>query len=292
MTLRNGLLVGTLTIASWLIAHSMNAYMADALLPEMVVEPAVHDSSSPGSPSSDDAMQLAQSILASGLFVLPPGVLSLDPSAPNAQKAAPPPTPPLELVGKLKLLGTAIGNQIRPSAAIENLSDHTQQLYSLEEEVEGFGHVTLITREGVTITQGNRNGYLPLDQMGENAGTTPVAPPVTKRATAQTIIDRRQLKQNLADVSKLLTEARAMPYYNVVGNNGALDGWMLTQIKPKSILDQLGIQDRDIMMRINGTSVTDPNTLLRLLQEIQYEQKVKVDLLRNGEKQTLAYEIR
>jgi general secretion pathway protein C len=289
ITLRKGLLACTLTLACWLIAHSINAYVAEALLPDLAVKPAAHDAPSLTDPTSGDAMQMAKAILASGLFVIPADTSALDPTA---RKAAPPPPPPLELAGKLKLLGTAIGDRMRPSAAIETLSDHTQRLYFLQEEIEGFGHVMLITREGVTIAQGNRKGYLPLDLPAENAGMPAIAPALPKRATAPTVIDRRQLKQSLADVSKLLTEARAMPYYNVVGNNGALEGWKLTQIKPKSILDQLGIQEHDIMLRINGTPVTDPSTLLRLLQEIQHEQTVKVDLLRNGEKQTLAYEVR
>lgn len=268
----------------------MNAYVADALLPDFVQESFIHDSPSPADSPSDDVMQMAKSILASGLFVVPADISSLDPTS---KPIAAPPHPPIELAGKLKLLGTAIGDQMRPSAAIENLTDHSQLLYFLHDMVEGFGQLTEITREGVRLTQGNREGYLPLTDQSKEAGLiSPPTPATPRRTAAPTMIDRRQLKQSLADVSKLLTEARAIPYYNVVSNNGALEGWILTQIKPKSILDQLGVQDRDVMLRINGTSVTDPNTLFRLLQEIQHEQKVKVDLLRDGEKQTLAYEIR
>jgi type II secretion system protein C len=211
---------------------------------------------------------------------------------PTAKPVSAPPPPPIEVAGKLKLLGTAIGDRMRPSAAIENLTDHSQLLYFLHDTVEGFGELAEISRAGVRITQGNREGYLPLMDQSEEAALislpTPAAP---RRTAAPAIIDRRQLRQSLADVSKLLTEARAMPYYNLA-DQGKLEGWQLVEIKPKSILDQLGIQQRDVMLRINGTPVTDPSTLLRLLQEIQHERMVKVDLLRNAEKQTLAYEIR
>jgi general secretion pathway protein C len=290
MTFRKGLLALVMTIACWLIAHAINAYVSHALLPDLAVKPAAHDSPLPIDPASDDAMQMAKAILASGLFVIPADTSALDPTERKA--APPPPPPPIELAGKLKLLGTAIGDRFRPSAAIENLADHTQLLYFLQDEIEGFGHVTLITREGVTIKRGDREGYLPLlNPPADEASNTAVAPVVPKRPAGPTLIDRRQLSQSLADVSKLLTEARAMPYYNLA-NNGKLEGWQLIEIKPKSILDQLGIQQRDVMLRINGTAVTDPSTLLRLLQELQHEQMVKVDLIRNGAKQTLAYEIR
>jgi type II secretory pathway component PulC len=105
------------------------------------------------------------------------------------------------------------------------------------------------------------------------------------------MIDRRQLRQNLSEVSKLLTDARAMPYYDLT-NNGKLEGWQLIEIKPNSILDQLGIQQKDVMLRINGTPVVDPGTMLRLLQDLQHERIVKLDLIRGGERQTLTYEIR
>ncbi len=281
-----------LTLSCWLIADNVNVYVSHALLemppPEAAPDsiPAVPVSQTPPS----DAMQMAKAILSSGLFVVPADLSALDPD--EERPSAPPPPPPIELTGKLKLLGTAIRDVGRSSAAIENLQDHKQTLYFLQETIEGFGQLAVITRDGVTIKQGNRQGYLPLAD--ESAKPVPISittPPTPKRSAAPTVIDRRQLKQNLSDVSKLLTEAHAMPYYDLT-NNGKLEGWQFIEIKPKSILDQLGLQQRDVVLRINGTPVVDPGTMLRLLQEIQHERLVKVDLIRESERQTFAYEIR
>lgn len=289
---RHVLYVFVLTLSCWLIADNVNVYVSHALL-EMPPLEAAPDSI-PAAPVSQtppsDATQMAKVILSSGLFVVPADLSALDPE--EERPSAPPPPPPIELTGKLKLLGTAIRDVGRSSAAIENLQDHKQTLYFLQETIEGFGQLAVITRDGVTIKQGNRQGYLPLAD--ESANPVPIsiaAPTAPKRPAAPTVIDRRQLKQNLSDVSKLLTEARAMPYYDLT-NNGKLEGWQLIEIKPKSILDQLGIQQRDVMLRINGTPVVDPGTMLRLLQEIQHERLVKVDLIRGSERQTFAYEIR
>lgn len=281
-----------LTLSCWLIADSVNVYVSHALLeippPEAAPDSILAAPVSQTPPS--DAMQMAKVILSSGLFVVPADLSALDPD--EERPSAPPPPPPIELTGKLKLLGTAIRDVGRSSAAIENLQDHKQTLYFLQETIEGFGQLAAITRDGVTIKQGNRQGYLPLaDESAKPVPISIAAPPAPKRAAAPTVIDRRQLKQNLSDVSKLLTEARAMPYYDLT-NNGKLEGWQLIEIKPKSILDQLGIQQRDVMLRINGTPVVDPGTMLRLLQEIQHERLVKVDLIRGSERQTFAYEIR
>jgi type II secretion system protein C len=282
-----------LTLSCWLIADSVNGYLAHLLLdvsppmPGADSGPAVPVTAAPPS----DAAQHVKAILASGLFVVPPDLSALDPDA-ERPSAPPPPPPPIELAGKLKLLGTAIRVGGRSSAAIEHLQDHKQTLYFLQDTIEGFGQLAAITREGVTIKEGNRQGYLPLAE--ESAKPLPISiamPPAPKRPATPTLIDRRQLQQNLSDVSKLLTEARAMPFYDLT-NNGKLEGWQFIEIKPKSILDQLGLQQRDVVLRINGTPVVDPGTMLRLLQEIQHERLVKVDLIRGGDRQTFAYEIR
>ncbi len=277
-----------LGIGALLTAHGVNGYVSYSLLtvPPATIPVTEPPSSSASAPADGDA--LAKTILSSGLFVVPVGAERVNP---DAEEAAPQAPPPLELAGKLKLLGTALGGRGRPAAALEFLSDRKQRLYFLQDTIEGFGQLAVIEREGVTVRQGNRSGYLPLTDPAEKPIPISVAAPGPKKAAAAMMIDRRQLQQSLSDVSKLLTEARAMPYYDLA-NNGVLAGWQLIDIKPKSILDQLGVQQRDVMLRINGIPVTDPGTMLRLLQQIQNEKWAKVDLIRDGQKQTLAYEIR
>jgi type II secretion system protein C len=289
ITIRKAAVASTLTIACWLVAHTVNVYVSYALLPAPITELSVPEAATSSLGPTPDPVQMAQSILSSGLFVVPPKASSLDPEADKAP--APPPPPPIEVTGKLKLLGTAIGDGTRPSAAIEHLSDHSQKLYFLQETIDGFGQLAVVTKEGITIRQGNREGFLPLADTSPQPMPISAKPAPVKPSAHPAMIDRRQLKQSLSDVSKLLTEARAMPYYDLT-NNGKLEGWQLIEIKPKSILDQLGIQQRDVMLQINGTPVVDPSTMLRLLQDVQHERVVKVDLIRGGERQTFTYEIR
>lgn len=293
VTLRHAVLVFVLIPSCFFLADLINVYISHALLQITPPEPHTDQvADSPfAQPPSPDATQMVKAILSSGLFVVPANFSALDPDA--EATAPPPPSPPIELAGKLKLLGTAIRDGGRTAAAIEHLQDHKQVLYFLQDTIEGFGQLTTIAREGVTVRQGNRQGFLPFGEaLSQLVPITAAAPVIAKPAAPPAMIDRRQLNQNLADVSKLMTEARAMPYYDLT-NNGKLEGWQLIEIKPKSVLDLLGIQQRDVLLRINGTPVVDPGTMLRLLQEIQYSQKlVKVDLIRGGERQTLAYEIR
>ena len=292
VTPRHASIAFMLTLSCWMSADMVNVYVSHALLQVTPPDPSTDSvtASLAAQPPSPDTTQMVKAILSSGVFVVPANVSGLDPDAEEA--AAPPPPPPIELAGKLKLLGTAIRDGGRPSAAIEHLQDRKQTLYFLQDTIEGFGQLTAVAREGVTIRQGNRQGFLPFGEaLPQRVPIATAAPATGKPAAPPTMIDRRQLNQNLADVSKLMTEARAMPYYDLT-NNGKLEGWQMIDIKPKSVLDLLGIEQRDVLLRINGTPVVDPGTMLKLLQEIQYGKLVKIDLLRGGERQTLAYEIR
>ncbi|NWF71652.1 MAG: hypothetical protein HXY51_01215 [Nitrospirae bacterium] len=294
VTVRHAMLAFLLIPSCFFLADLVNVYISHRLLQITPLELSTNQAAA--SPfvqvPSHDTTQMVKDILSSGLFVVPANFSALDP---EAEDGTPPPPPPIDLVGKLKLLGTAFRDGGRPSAVIESLQDHKQALYVLQDSIEGFGQLTAITKEGVTIRQGNRQGFLPFgDESMQLVPITTAAqvPASAKPAAPPSMIDRRQLNQNLADVSKLMTEARAMPYYDLA-NNGKLEGWQLIDIKPKSVFDNLGIQQRDVLLRINSTPVVDPGTMLRLLQEIQYSGKVvKIDLIRGGERQTLAYEIR
>lgn len=293
VTPRHVVLAFVLIPSCFFLADLVNVYVSHALLQVAPPEPSTDRATASliAQPPLPDTTQMVKAILLSKLFVVPANALALDPD--GEVTAPPPPPPPIELAGKLKLLGTALREGGRPSAVIEYLQDRKQVLYFLQDNIEGFGQLTAIAREGVTVRQGNRQGFLPFGEaLPQQVPLVMTAPATGKPAAPPAMIDRRQLNQNLADVSKLMTEARAMPYYDLT-NNGKLEGWQIIEIKPKSILDLLGIQQRDVLLRINGTPVVDPGTMLRLLQEIQYSGKlVKVDLIRGGERQTLAYEIR
>jgi type II secretory pathway component PulC len=292
VTLRYAVLAFILIPTCFFLADLVNVYVSHALLQVAPRGPSTDEATASliAQPPLPDTTQMVKAILLSKLFVVPANALEPNP---DVEDTAPPPPPPIELAGKLKLLGTALREGGRPSAIIEALQDHKQSLYFLQDTIEGFGQLTAVAREGVTIQQGNRQGFLPFGEaLPQRVPLATAIPASAKPAVPPAMIDRRQLNQNLSDVSKLMTEARAMPYYDLT-NNGKLEGWQLIEIKPKSILDLLGIQQRDVLLRINSTPVIDPATMLRLLQEIQYSGKlVKVDLIRGGERQTLAYEIR
>ena len=85
-----------------------------------------------------------------------------------------------------------------------------------------------------------------------------------------------------------MTHAQAVPYLT----DGKLDGFRLYNVVPAGFYDKIGLRTNDLIQRINGTEIRDPGMLLSLLQQLRDERTVRIDMVRNTQRQTLTYEIR
>ncbi|MDH5498754.1 MAG: hypothetical protein OEY60_14770 [Nitrospira sp.] len=283
-----------------LVAHSINAFVADALylMPE---PPAGVSAVAPGgSPSrtSYSPLQAVDQIRSSGLFLLPP---TADDGAMNPTSSGRPGAPgaavraSLGLAEKLRLIGVVLGDQRGVFAILEDLSAKQQSLYHLHDSVLDLGEVSEIRRNGIVIRQGNLEELLELAHAeappaaSDPAGTTPSPKkPSTSGTALRKVVDRREVEQAMNDLPKLLSQARAVP--NMA--NGAVNGYRLDYIAPASFYEKIGVQTGDVLQRVNGVDIRDPSTMLSLLQQLKNEQIVKLDVVRNNQRSTITYELR
>lgn len=296
---RIGLLL-CMIASGFLIAHTINAFVADALyvIPER--PGGSGGDSSGGTPllASYSPTQAMEHIRASGLFLLPPTpeAGSTGVTAPGRRGSGGPVVrASLGLASRLRLIGTVLGDQHGVFAIVEELSSKQQSLYHLHDSVLDLGEVTEIRRNGIVIRQGNVEELLELaisegqaaltgspgTAPGPQASTAPLAP-------LRKVVDRREVEQAMNDLPKLLSQARAVP--NTV--NGSVNGFRLDYIAPASFYEKIGVQTGDVLQRVNGVDIRDPSTMLSLLQQLKNEQTVKLDLVRNNQRSTITYELR
>jgi general secretion pathway protein C len=102
------------------------------------------------------------------------------------------------------------------------------------------------------------------------------------------VVDQRELNNALENMNQLLTQARMVPFFNA----GKAEGFRIFAIRPNSLFEKIGLRDGDVLQRVNGNELTDPARAFELFEQLKDEKAVSVDLLRNGAKQTLSYEIR
>jgi general secretion pathway protein C len=101
-------------------------------------------------------------------------------------------------------------------------------------------------------------------------------------------ISRAKVDSTLADLNNIIQQARMVPNMN----NGQVDGFRVFAIAPGSIFQELGLQNGDVISRINGTEVNSVEKAIPMLQLLRTEPSVSIDLVRGGSKKTLNLEIR
>ncbi|WP_455388867.1 type II secretion system protein GspC [Petrachloros mirabilis] len=291
LSIKRAVIFACLTLGGFLLAHTVNAFVAEALRPPYLLPPA-HATITPSepktAPEAASPRALADAIMARGLFPLPPGAGE---SLVSGQPAKAP-VPPLEVAKKVALLGTVFGQQGGIMAVIEELSTKKQSMYRIGEQIPAVGALSAIERDRVLFREGTQEEWLDLALNQQARSGSPVAATsvtVSHPSSPQRhILDRREIDAALADPTRLLMQAQAVPYLT----NGKLTGFRLSSVMPSGFFDKIGLQTNDILQRINGVELRDPGTLLSMFQQLRNERTVRVDLVRKSQQQTLSYEIR
>jgi general secretion pathway protein C len=289
----------SLVVGGFLIAHSINAFVAEALyvIPAPPMRSTDDRSTSVPLLASYSSTQAAEDVRSSGLFVLP-AVPQGGLTNPHSNGRGPSGTPvraSLGVAAKLRLIGVVLGDQRGVFAIVEELASKQQSLYHLHDSVLDLGEVSEIRRNGIVIRQGNVEELLELAISENLAGPVGSSGAVATPSQASTpgvpirkVVDRREVEQAMSDLPKLLSQARAAPHMV----NGAVNGFRLDYIAPASFYEKIGVQAGDVLQRVNGVDIRDPGTMLNLLQQLKNEQIVKLDVVRNNQRSTITYELR
>ena len=288
MNIRRGIIFAYVMCGTFLVAHIINAVIAEALsVPGGLVRP------SPGSDREAKANAtlpvLVERIRTSGLFPLPPDPLGIS----TAESGAPTSRVPLNLAAKLKLLGVVIGDHEGVSAIVEELSSKRQLFFLLHDQIPDVGEISEIRRDGIVVRQGNQQELL---ELAASQVEKPPSAPVPAGTAAvpvpgspvRTVLDRRDVEQAMGDLPKLLSQARAVPYLV----NGAMNGFRLDFIAPSSFYEKIGLKYGDVLQQVNGVDIRDPGTMLTLFQQLRNEKTVKLDVLRNNQRTAMTFDIR
>ncbi len=222
--------------------------------------------------------------------------------APAPAPAPAPAAPAAPVVTKdlpLRLLGTVAGEGL-PYAVIENLATHEQNLYRLNDIVLPDYTLAEIRRNAIVV-KGGGSQYIfyayPEDHpepppTPAPQASQPAAPPeqggVRQVTPSRYVVDRRAVESELDNVTQLLTKARLVPNFT----DGRPDGFRIFSIVPSSLFDRVGLQNGDVIQRINGVELKEPENFLRVFTQLRDQSRISIDLVRNNQRGTYDYEIR
>ena len=101
-------------------------------------------------------------------------------------------------------------------------------------------------------------------------------------------LDRREVNAGFENLATLMTKARVYPH---VTADERTDGFVIRDIVPGSLFERIGLRNNDILRRINGVEVKDPETLFKMIIALKDETSISLDLVRGSRPETFAYEI-
>ncbi|MBE0616405.1 MAG: general secretion pathway protein GspC, partial [Proteobacteria bacterium] len=102
------------------------------------------------------------------------------------------------------------------------------------------------------------------------------------------LIDAREIEQANANMSQLMTQIRVVPNFS----DGQPDGFKVFAIRPGSLFSKIGLQNGDVLKRVNGVDLQGPEQAFEAYQMLKDETSIQIDLVRRNENKTFNYEIR
>jgi general secretion pathway protein C len=186
-----------------------------------------------------------------------------------------------------KLIGTVEGAEFAGAV----LEDSTgQAFYRINQKLPDGSAIIKVMRDKVTLrrSDGATVDIEIVDDTKIVSVPKPETPGVQRLSDGKFMVDQKEVLASTENLSQVLTQARALPYVE----QGKTVGFRISEITPGSIYEKIGLQNGDVIQRVNSQDIDDPGKFFQLYQGLRNERNVSIDLLRNGQRQTLSYEIR
>jgi general secretion pathway protein C len=232
---------------------------------------------------------------------------------PEPPRTAEPPPPPPDVPATplpLKLVGIMAGKKAQAPrfAIIESMgSQPGQAVYQVGDSVQQVFIVDILPGCVVLDRSGGQQklcfekdaGTAPTPGTAPRAAAAPVPPPgpppgdaggadIVRIDPGTWQVRREKLLENFANVGSLSSQATVTPYFV----QGQQLGFRLSQIRAGGVLQQMGLQEGDVLQKVNGLDIHTPQEALQAYQQLQTASTVRLSILRNNSSTTLTYEIR
>lgn len=196
--------------------------------------------------------------------------------------------------GDITLIGTVVGPKALSYAIFKDAAG-IQEVFKVGDPVFDAGNLYRVEQDRVIIRKGEKTEEILLDDVRVKEvrkQATAVSPaPATfaqKIGRSTYMVDQTRLQQAIANPGQMMMDARLKP--NIV--NGKEEGFVLSEVKPGGVYHSLGLQNGDVLLRINEYDISNPEKALQAFTALKGMDRVQVDLLRGGSRMTMTYQIK
>ncbi len=200
------------------------------------------------------------------------------------------PTEGPDLSTLITVRGTVAGTGKDGFAVIEEKGTAKQTLYKVGNVVSG-AKVTRISRNSVSFLVGGQEKVLKMVEANVSP-TGPVRPtaqpPVLPTGGAPMVVSKSEVETSLKDMGTMLSQAQVRPYYS----NGTPDGFIITNIRPGSIYEKIGLREGDIVQAANDRRLVTADDVTAFYNTMKSGTAFSLTIKRGGQQQNLQYQFR
>lgn len=292
-----------IALVALLMARTVNLFFESAIAPS----PAAGEGSARGprkvhQADTVAALDMERLSRLTGVKIPEAPVAVKEPEAPQFDPNA----APVKSGLRVKLLGTLVAADNNWSfASVQDMTTQRSQTYMVGDHIQS-AEVVFIERERVIVLNGNRKEYID-NQPGDGAGlpvNTPVVappPPVAANTANNGLgsgiravgendyeVPRDEINRTLGNLNEVAMQARIVPAFK----DGQAQGFKLFSIRPDSIYSKIGVQNGDVIKRINGFDMNSPEKALEVYSKLKEANHIVIELERNGASIRKSYSIR
>jgi general secretion pathway protein C len=274
-------------VACLLAADTANAVFAAIVLPPSAQDPESKAVEGVTSPTWQDRQDILDRNVFASSTLAPPPTGAVEPENLEATQLP------------LTLLGTAASPDPRFAwAAIQERGTRSSLIVGVGGSIQEKATVVRIERQRVVLLEDGVHRELAFEETDMTPKLAmpalPPGAPGARRAAMARAAERRQTRlQRLSDNSfempqedvqaavnnpaELLSQARILPKYE----EGQMRGVQISQIKPGSLYEQMGLQEGDLVNVIDGTAIESPQQTAEFFQKFASGAPVTVSGIRS-----------
>jgi general secretion pathway protein C len=187
-------------------------------------------------------------------------------------------------VTSFDLKGTVAGGSSFGFIVIEERGKNKQRLYRLGDMI-GQVRLIKITRNTAIIKSADREITLKIKETPEGSLISRSQGPQANIPNSGMAISRGEVTEKLRDLKTIMTQAAVRPYFEA----GTQEGFIISDIKPDSLYQQLGLHNGDIIIDVNGKRMQTADDILQMVNIMQSGGSIALSLKRNGNAETINY---
>jgi len=279
-------------VAMLLLARTVNLFVENALAPSPDLSAPKVQARATALLEAAPHVDLERLAKLAGIPLPAPEPTVTEPSGAGAVDLA---SEPVKSGMRVKLLGTLLSGVPEWSFAsiMDSMTSKTATYMTLD-LIQG-AKILEIQRAKVIILNNGRREYI----NGE-AGTGETPPPVAAvgkpvhddsappsvavgngiKALSENsyVVPKGEIDKTLSNLNDVAMQARIVPAFK----DGQAEGFKLFSIRPDSIYTKIGVQNGDVIRRINGYDLNSPEKALEIYSKLKEASSIQIEIDRNG----------